>query len=232
MGTLTFEHSHFDAVVACHGDLPSREVLEQFADVPLVAADGAAASLIAMDVFPEFVVGDLDSLDEKQLALLRTVSELVLEPDQDSNDFEKSLRFAASQQWRHLLVVGLHGGDLEHTLNNWSVLMKLAPSLHLTVLDRNRYIIPMFSSFAVELLPDELVSLIPQPSARLSTKGLRWQLVDEELTLGVREGARNVADSASVEIEIHSGSVLFCCDSRMPHRPEFRYIAPPITVAK
>lgn len=221
MGTLSFEGAQFDALIALHGEVPTLSIFEQYAGVPLIAADGAAASLVDLDVFPEYVVGDLDSLNAEALRAINGISELVFDPDQNSNDFEKSLRFASAQFWTRVLIVGLHGGDLEHTLNNWSVLMKFAPSMHLTVLDRDRYIIPVASSFTTTLQPDELVSLIPQPSARLSTKGLQWELQDEELRLGMREGARNIAVDGNVEIVIHEGSLLFCCNARIPWSPMF-----------
>ncbi len=221
MGTLTFEGTQFDAIIALFGDVPELSVFEQLAHVPLIAADGAAAPLVSVDVFPEYVVGDLDSLDDEILRTLEGISVFVLDSDQNSNDFEKSLRFALSQLWTRVLIVGMHGGDLEHTLNNWSVLMKFAPSMPLTVLDRDRYIIPVSSSFSVALQREELVSLIPQPSARLSTRGLHWDLQDEELALGVREGARNIAVDGNVEVIIHDGSILFCCDARVPWSPNF-----------
>lgn len=219
MNTLSLEGTQFDAIIALFGDVPPLSVFEQLAHVPLIAADGAASSLVNVDVFPEYVVGDLDSLDGDVLRALEGISEFVPDPDQNSNDFEKSIRFAAAQLWQRVLIVGMHGGDLEHTLNNWSVLKKFAPSMPLAVLDRERYIIPVSSSFTVAVQPNELVSLIPQPEARISTKGLQWELSDEVLALGVREGARNIAVDGKVEVVIHEGSLLFCCDARIPWSP-------------
>ena len=222
---MTFEGTQFDAVIALNGDVPPLSVFEQLAYLPLIAADGAAASLVHIDVFPEYVVGDLDSIDAEIFRALEGISEFILDSDQNTNDFEKSLRFATAQFWTRVLVVGMHGGDLEHTLNNWSVLMKLAPSMHLTVLDRDRYIIPISTSIGVSVEPNELISLIPQPSARLTTSGLMWELQDEVLSMGLREGARNIAVNRTIEIAVHEGSLLFCCDARIPWSP---YIAPPI----
>jgi len=219
VNTLSLEGTQFDAIIALFGDVPPLSVFEQLAHVPLIAADGAASSLVNVDVFPEYVVGDLDSLDGDVLRALEGISEFVPDPDQNSNDFEKSIRFAAAQLWQRVLIVGMHGGDLEHTLNNWSVLKKFAPSMPLAVLDRERYIIPVSSSFTVAVQPNELVSLIPQPEARISTKGLQWELSDEVLALGVREGARNIAVDGKVEVVIHEGSLLFCCDARIPWSP-------------
>lgn len=219
--TLTFHERGFDAAIVLNGDLPEAEIFEHLADVPLIAADGAADALVRIGVIPEFVVGDLDSVAAETLRMLDGTSELVVEPDQDSNDFEKSLRFAQGQLWKRLLVLGIHGGDLEHTLNNWSVLMRYGRDLALCALDRSRYAIPVFGSFVHVPASDELLSLIPQPLARLTTSGLRWELQSEELSLGMREGARNRAVSERIEITVHDGSLLFFCDARFPASPTF-----------
>ena len=66
---------------------------------------------------------------------------------------------------------------------------------------------------------DEIVSLIPQPEATLTTRGLAWPLNQESLTLGVREGARNRSTGERVELEIHSGAVFVFVDARLPLLP-------------
>jgi thiamine pyrophosphokinase len=220
MTTLQRTTAPFDAVICLNGTLPPAEVFQHVADRPLIAADGAAAVLHAMGIVPEFIVGDLDSLPPDVLEQLQSLSEIIHDPDQDSNDFEKALRFASSMLWRRLLVTGLHGGDLEHTLNNWSVLMRHGRDLSLVALDRGRYGIPLYHSVTFAAQPGELLSLIPQPEARLTTQGLVWPLTNETLTLGTREGARNRAAEDRVEIIIHDGALFFFCDATLPLAPE------------
>ncbi len=216
---LRFSDTAFDAVICLNGDLPETAVFEALADRPLIAADGAANLLIDAGIGPEFVVGDLDSITESTMKRLHGVAELVPEPDQDTTDFEKSIRFAESQLWKNLLVLGMHGGDLEHTLNNWSVLMRYAQGLQLTAYDRGRYAIPVFESFSYDATENELLSLIPQPLATLSTTGLVWNLENESLQMGTREGARNRAAESTVHVEVHAGSLLFFCSARLPWAP-------------
>ena len=72
-----------------------------------------------------------------------------------------------------------------------------------------------------EFLPQEILSLIPSPHARLSTQGLQWNLHDEILELSKREGARNICLDKSVQILHHEGRYLFFCDSRLPALPLF-----------
>jgi len=220
MNTLRFTAS-FDAIICLNGTIPSEDVFEQFADIPLIAADGAATSLVAHGIVPEFVVGDLDSVDADTLLRIDGLTEVIVEPDQDMNDFEKTLRFAEGQLWTRLLIVGFHGGDLEHTLNNWSVMLRYGRTLSLTALDRTRYAVPLYSSTSFVAATEELLSLVPQPHAHLTTEGLQWPLTNEPLTLGGREGARNRAAADVVQITIHEGSLLFFCDARLPFAPEF-----------
>ncbi|MCX6140780.1 MAG: thiamine diphosphokinase [Candidatus Kapabacteria bacterium] len=210
----------FDAVICLNGAIPPAEQFEMVMDRPLIAADGAAESLYHLGIVPEFVVGDFDSLSTDALSLLRDSSELVVDVNQETNDFEKALLFAQSMVWDRVLVLGIHGGDLEHTLNNWSVMMRFGRIMNLVALDRERYGIPVYDSFTYAASPNELLSLIPQPHARISTKGLQWGLVDELLELGTREGARNRAGSGAVEVHIHSGALFFFCDAVFPLAPE------------
>lgn len=216
---LTFDATTFDAVICLNGDLPPTSVFEALVDRPLIAADGAANLLVAAGIGPEYVVGDLDSVTQETLERLDGLAELVPEEDQDTTDFEKSIRFAESQLWKNLLVVGMHGGDLEHTLNNWSVLMRHARDLQITAFERDRYAIPVFSSFTYDAAEDELLSLIPQPLATLTTSGLVWNLENESLELGTREGGRNRASERTVKVEVHDGSLLFFCSARLPWAP-------------
>lgn len=210
----------FDAVICLNGSIPTVDVFELVMDRPLIAADGAAGSLYRAGIVPEFIVGDLDSIEDEVLTALRDSSELIVDPDQETNDFEKALRFAQTMMWNRLLVVGIHGGDLEHTLNNWSVLTRFGRTMDLVALDRERFGIPLYDSFAYSSTMGELLSIIPQPHARISTSGLVWSLNDEVLQHGTREGARNRSNAERVEIIIHDGSVLFFCDAALPLAPE------------
>lgn len=210
----------FDAVICLNGSIPSIDVFEHVMDRPLIAADGAAESLFRVGIVPEFVVGDLDSIDPEVLTLLRESSEIVFEPDQETNDFEKALRFAQTMLWNRCLIVGIHGGDLEHSLNNWSVLTRFGRTMNLVALDRDRFGIPIYDSFAYSSTMDELLSIIPQPHACITTSGLLWPLTAEVLEHGTREGARNRSSAERVEIIIHQGSILFFCDATLPLAPE------------
>ncbi len=206
----------YDAIICLNGDLPPAERFDAWASVPLVAADGAANALMRMGIVPEYVVGDLDSIADETLELLADVSTVIPIPEQDVNDFEKALTVAQHQLFERLLVVGMHGGDLEHTLNNWSVLMRFGRSLSVHVLDRQRLAVPVYGSVRFATTQSEIISLVPQPSVRLTTSGLQWPLTNEVLEMGQREGARNQATTTEVTLDLHEGAVLVVFDAECP----------------
>lgn len=93
--------------------------------------------------------------------------------------------------------------------------MRHARTMQLFALDGHRVGIPVFDAFQYQAELDELISIIPQPLARLTTAGLHWSLTDEVLELGSREGARNRAIATDVTITVHDGSALVFVASRL-----------------
>ena len=219
MKQIAHSSSRIDAIICLKGQPPSIDDIQHFVDVPLIAADGAANLLYDLEILPEYIVGDLDSVLTEVIEAMRETTEIIVEVDQDINDFEKALRFAQQMLWKRVLVTGIHGGDLEHTLNNWSVLMRYGLNMDIVAIDGQRIGIPLYASTSYQSEMDEIVSLIPQPEATLTTRGLAWPLTQESLTLGVREGARNRSTGERVELEIHSGAVFMFVDARLPLLP-------------
>lgn len=213
---LSFTDKIFDAVICLNADIPGIDVLNILKGIPLYAADGAAEKLIDIGIIPDFIIGDMDSFRIDKYKNYLPVENIIKISEQETNDFEKNLKFALKTNKRNVLVIGFHGGELEHTFNNWSVFSRYANALNLCVYDLNRYAFSMKKSFEIKLKAGEVVSIIPQPRVQITTHNLKWKLDGEILEMGFREGARNIAVSENIKIEIHSGEILFFIDARLP----------------
>ena len=221
---IEFGSRIFDAIICLDADLPSIEFFDNFKNIPILAADGAAIRLYEMGITADYVIGDLDTFFISPIFNTFAQSKIIHETEQDTNDFEKTLNFARTKKYENLLIIGFHGGLLEHTLNNWSVFIRFAKKLNLCIYDKNRYALLIEQSIKLAVKKDEIISIIPQPKAIITTKNLYWSLNNEPLELGKREGARNIAISDYIEIYIHSGELLLFLDSRLPFSPVFSYI--------
>ena len=213
------QHRLPDTVLCLDGTLPPAEFFADLASVPIIAADGAAIRLAERSIRPSIVIGDMDTLDSSGLRHLFDDTPQLHMAEQDSTDFEKCLNYCIESGFRSVLVCGVHGGEMEHSLNNWSIAMRYASSLHLCLYDAGRYGLPVRSSISLPTRQGEIISLIPQPRALLTTEGLHWPLTNEELQLGHREGARNRAIAERIGIHLHEGSLLLFCNAFPPLVP-------------
>ena len=81
-----------------------------------MCCDSAAERLLAYGREPDAVVGDMDSLSpELRLRLAGRVHQVA---EQDDNDLAKAFRFALSQGWRDIVILGATGRREDHTLGN------------------------------------------------------------------------------------------------------------------
>ncbi len=210
----------FNTLLCLDGTLPSsKDFFDFFLDSPIIAADGAAIQLQRFGISPNFIIGDLDSFRLLAEESDFPHSTIIHNPDQESNDFEKCLIFCQEKGLTNIIVSGFHGGLAEHSLNNWSVLMRHSQMLNICVYEKGRYAVPLRKSVVFSATNQEIISIIPQPKARLTTLGLQWDLQNEILELGVREGARNRAINETVSIEILEGEILLFSDAHLPFIP-------------
>jgi thiamine pyrophosphokinase len=223
---MSFKNLRFilpDVILCLNGVLPDNNIFLQLDSIPIIAADGAAAQLRTKGFLPNYIIGDLDSL-APEIDHWRNAKDIVIEEvsNQNSTDFEKALEHIRRQKYSAPMICGLHGGELDHTLNNWSILMRYGKIMPLAVYDAGKIALPVYESVIIDSVQGEMISLIPQPTVSLTTKGLEWNLQQEELRLGVREGARNRATNNRIALEIHSGAMLLFQKAALPYIPQVK----------
>jgi thiamine pyrophosphokinase len=218
---LSFGNNLFDAVICLFGKLPKKRFFKHFEDCPILAADGAGVKLLKKGISPDYIIGDLDSFHNKPISKKFDKSKIILIEDQETNDFEKNLIFAKESGYRNIVILGFHGGELEHSLNNWSVFMRYSKVMNLCIYDEDRYGIAIRESIRFSTEDNEMISIIPQTRTKIITKNLKWALNNEVLEFGEREGARNIAIGKDVQIELIEGEYLLFINSRLPYAPLF-----------
>ena len=203
------------AVVVADGD-PAPEDLKLVRDADLlVAADGGAIWLESLGLMPHMVVGDLDSLDEA------TIARLSLEgarferhpPDKDASDTELAVEAAVGAGADRVVVLGAFGGSrLDHELAN--VLLLADPAMRADVrLQRGSTLVRAVNgpgSLALEAGVGATVTLLPiGPGAvGVTTRGLRYALENEPLTVGRSRGLSNVVTDEPAAVSLTAGTLL------------------------
>lgn len=203
-----------NCLILCNGEL-SKKTLNKIVSknkprLQVIACDGASDFLYRHKITPDYIIGDLDSINPKTLAYYRQKKvKIKKSADQNKNDLEKALIFAIQKKFKNILITGLTGKRIDHSLNNLSVLLRYYKKAHIKIYDNKFEIFIIDKSTQFTCKKGDIVSLIPLPIAKgITTTGLKYKLNNETLKFGKREGALNKANDNNVTIRIVKGDLL------------------------
>ncbi len=209
------------------GEINDIELLLQLAKASsyVICADGAAELARKHSIKLSGIVGDLDSTSRETLlyyAALGTTIEH--KPDQQTGDFEKSLKCIRDKHGRpHLRILGLDGKRSDHSLSNFSILARYSNNFQSCVAYDDTSMISVLTQsnnrMDISDRPYARISLIPLPAATgVLTSGLKYPITNEDFVFGQREGLSNVImGDGACSITINGGALLVSLER--PHGP-------------
>jgi len=179
----------------------------------ILAADGGLRHVLALELTPSIVIGDLDSLtgdDVRKLEIAGT--EIRRHPrDKNETDFELALQYVVEAGYREILVVAALGYRLDQTLGNLSLLTDLRLSTFDVRFDDGvEEVFFMRGSCQVRGAAGDIVSLIPWGAEVIGvvTDGLRWPLRGETLHPHKTRGISNELLGETASVTLESGLLL------------------------
>ncbi len=170
-------------VIVADGKFPVHEIpLKALADAEIiVCCDGAAAKVDKFGIVPTAVVGDLDSLD----ANLRKkyADRLFHEPDQDSNDLTKAVRWCMSRGYVDIVILGATGLREDHTLGNISLITSYSKlGANIRMLTDTGCFIPLLKSSTPKSFKGQQVSIFsPNNKTLITTTNLLYPILNRSL---------------------------------------------------
>ena len=204
------------AIIFVNGELVHPEKVRQFLQKNdyLIAVDGGLRHLIALDMKPDLVVGDLDSVTPEMLEFIESkkIPKLQLDIHKDETDLEIAIQTAYEMDYKDIFLVGAIGNRLDHTIENIFILTKpIWENINFTITDGTQDIFLIRSEKTFPGKINDVVSLIPLTNvvSKVSTKGLYYPLQNEDLFLDRARGVSNLMISNEVQIQIRSG-ILVC----------------------
>jgi len=198
--------------VVANGVMHSPFTLE--GDDVLIAADGGLRHCLDLGLQPAILIGDLDSIDEGDLAALESSDTQILRyPTQkDFTDLELALQHALKLGAGEIVVVAALGARLDQTIANL-LLPASFPSIKIRLMDGSQEIHYIRAGEKLEIhgRPGDMVSLIPLAGKEcvVTTEHLEYPLREDELTFGSTRGISNVLLEETGTISINGG-LLIC----------------------
>ncbi len=179
----------------------------------VVAADSGIDRAHELGLPVHIAVGDFDSVTEAGLLSVREAGAAVQDhPDaKDATDLELALVAALTLAPRRIVVLGGHGGRLDHLLANALLLAGAALAGVEVVAQMGASRVTVVRHEAVlEGRPGDLVTLLPLhgPARGVVTEGLLYPLRGEELAPGTTRGVSNELTAPTAAVRLREGILL------------------------
>lgn len=200
------------ALLLCNGEMASRRVvsaLEAQAGM-VVCADGGANAARTLGIMPQVVIGDFDSITAETRAFHERAGVSMMHlARQDDTDFEKALILLRMQGVETVAVCGVTGKLLDHTLGNFSILLRYIDAFRIILFDPHYRIDVITAPTRFPSRPGDRISIVPlSPASGVRYRGLKYPFEGASLAFGVAEGTCNEALIDNFEVLVDDGALL------------------------
>ncbi|MCM3702726.1 thiamine diphosphokinase [Paenibacillus macerans] len=184
------------------------------ADDVVIGADRGALFLVEQGIRPHLAVGDFDSVSPGELDKIKENSmELIAcDPiDKDLTDTELAYDLALQQQPAEILMTGVIGTRLDHTLANVHMMLRgLQQQIRTDIWDKHNYITLTDSECRILDRGYTYVSLLPfTPEVTgITLTGFLYPLENASLRIGQSLGVSNRLTGPEGIVRISSGLLL------------------------
>jgi thiamine pyrophosphokinase len=196
-------------VVVTGGDPVAAETVAGLSGLFVVAADSGLDHAESVGLEPSLVVGDFDSVSAD--ALSRYSGPVERHPvAKDATDLELALRAAVSRHPDRIVVVGGHGGRIDHLIANALVLTTVPAGIDVEWRAGASVIHIVRRECSITGTVGQTVSLVPVggDAVGVTTSGLEWPLDDETLAFGTTRGVSNALLAPEARISLREGTLL------------------------
>ncbi len=199
-------------IILANGKSPQKSVIEYLKKKnfsTLICADGGANSAERLGIFPEFIIGDLDSIDKLTLNKFKNYSKIIRIKRQNDTDVEKCLKFAVKKKFTETVLLGVTGNRLDHTFCNLGIVIKFFNTIKIRIVAENSILTPYSGKIELKTYPGETISLYGfNKKTKIYSGNLKYSLQNISLPFGEKESTSNIALTNSTKINI-SGGIIF-----------------------
>ena len=161
--------------VILNGQMPTDDtIIDQITNSDyIIAVDGSANKLFDLEIIPDVIIGDLDSLqniNNKNIELVKT-------PDQNKTDFRKTLEWCIEKNILNISIFGISGESEDHFLGNYYTLSDFGEKISWKAFTDFSVISPCVGNKKFDSFKGQKVSLFcMKGSSTVNSKNLEYPL--------------------------------------------------------
>lgn len=175
----------------------------------IIAVDKGLDTLNNLQIVPNYIVGDFDSVNRKVLKQYenKNIPITYLKPEKDFTDTHMAIKLANEIGSKNITIIGAIGSRIDHSLANIHVLKEaLDNNIKAKLVNGNNEIMLINKETVIKKNGDfKYVSIIPLTSKTtgVTLKGFKYSLENATLNIGESIGISNeqIEDEASIKIK-------------------------------
>ncbi|MGN1301141.1 MAG: thiamine diphosphokinase [Clostridia bacterium] len=118
-----------------------QDVLKENKFEKIIAADRGLEILNKLNVKPDYIIGDFDSVNKEILEEYKNIPITYLKPEKDFTDTHMALKLAMEEGTKEITIAGATGTRLDHTIANIHVLKEaLEKGVEVQIINENNRI--------------------------------------------------------------------------------------------
>lgn len=188
-----------------------KKILEKNKFETIIAADKGLEALNKINVMPNYIIGDFDSVNKTTLNQYenKNIEITYLKPEKDFTDTHMAIKLAIEKRAKHITIIGATGTRMDHTLANIHALNEaLQNNVPTEIINENNRI--MLINKKAKLIKNtnyKYVSIIPLTTkiTGVTLKGFKYNIENATINLGESIGVSNEQIEQEALIEIKEG---------------------------
>jgi len=179
----------------------------------LICVDGGANSALKLDLIPDYIIGDLDSIRTDVYDYFFDKCKIKQIKRQNDTDVEKCLNFAINKNFKEAVLLGVTGDRLDHSFGNLGLLLKFFTKIKIKVIHQKSLLCAYKGNIKLKTRPGETISIYGIDSkTKIISTGLKYPLKNISLPFGKKESTSNVAIDNEVKLKIKNGIIFVIRD--------------------
>ncbi|MBM3699384.1 MAG: thiamine diphosphokinase [Actinobacteria bacterium] len=181
----------------------------------VIAADGGAGNCINLKIFPDVIIGDMDSITASVLSRLNSTSKelefINCSHDKDQSDTQLALDYLKSRNFKKVLVAGALGGRFDHSFANIMLLASESyEDMDISIISGSSEIFIVSGPCSIKGTEGKKISIFSlTPYVYFEkTAGLRYRLKNEKLFFSPARGLSNEFIKNTVKLYFENGKLL------------------------
>lgn len=188
-----------------------KKILEENKFETIIAADKGLEALNKINVMPNYIIGDFDSVNKTTLNQYenKNIEITYLKTEKDFTDTHMAIKLAIEKRAKHITIIGATGTRMDHTLANIHALNEaLQNNVPIEIINENNRI--MLINKKAKLIKNtnyKYVSIIPLTTkiTGVTLKGFKYNIENATINLGESIGVSNEQIEQEALIEIKEG---------------------------